>query len=94
MGREGVERGKALDDVLLILELVAEIEDLDLGVAGAVVREDLLVGLPGAVLDAVEVFGVGGDGVAGTEVGEVPLDVAGGAAAAGGGEADVGGHGG
>jgi len=57
------------------------------------VREDLLVGLSLAVLDAVEVFGVGGDGVAGAEVGEVPLDVTGGAAAARGGETDIGGHG-
>lgn len=87
------EGGRGGGDVLFILELVAEIKDLDLYIAGAVVREDLLVGLPLAVLDAVEVFGVGSDGVPGAEVGKVPLNVARGAAAAGGGETNVGGHG-
>lgn len=84
--------GGAEADILFILEFIAEIKDLDFDFAGAVVGEDGFVGLPLAVLDAVVVFGVGSYGVAGAEVGEVALDVAGGAAAAGGGEADVGGH--
>ena len=51
--------------------------------------EDLGVGLALVVLGFV---GGGEGGVARAEGGEVSLDVAGGAGAAGGGEADVGGH--
>ena len=54
--------------------------------------EDGFVGLPLAVLDAVVILWVGGEGVTRSQVGQVALDVAGGAAAAGGGETDVGGH--
>lgn len=52
--------------------------------------QDLGVGLALAV--GGKGRGVRGEGFAGAEVGKVALDVAGGAGAAGGGEADVGGH--
>lgn len=52
--------------------------------------EDLGVWLALAV--GGEGGGVGSEGFAGAEVGEVALDVTGGARAAGSGEADVGGH--
>ena len=57
--------------------------------------EDLLVGFSLAVFEVCGggVAVVGGEGVAGFEVREVALDVAACAGAAGGGEADVGGHG-
>lgn len=57
-----------------VLELVAEIKDLDLDFAEAVVLEDGGVGL--ALLVGGEGGGVGSEGVAGFEVGEVALDVA------------------
>lgn len=44
------------------------------------------------MFDTIEVFRVGSDGVAGAEVGEVPLDVARGTAASWGGETDIGRH--
>lgn len=75
----------------LVFELVPQVKDLDFDLAQAVVLEDFGVGLALAVFEGVG--GVGGEGgVAGAEVGEVALDVAGGAGATGGGEPDVGGH--
>lgn len=55
--------------------------------------QDVLVRLPLPMLDTVQIFRVRGEVIARAEMREVALDVARGAAAAGGGEADVGGHG-
>ena len=54
--------------------------------------QDILVWFPLAVLLDVIVFGIWSEVVAGFEMGEVALDVAGGAATAWGGETDVGRH--
>ena len=75
-----------------ILKLVAQVKDLDLDLAESIMVEDIFVGLSLTMLAGIEVFWVRGEVVAGFEVGEVALDVAGGAATARGGEADVGRH--
>lgn len=80
--------------VPFIFQLVAEFKDLDFHLALAVVLEQALVRRARAV-GLVQVVGaprVRGGRVARALEGEVALHVAGGAAAAGGGEADVVGH--
>ena len=73
----------------LVLELVLQFQTPDFNFAFAVVLEDGLVG--GALVEGFcGVGGVAGVGVvAWTEEGHVALDIAGGAGAAGGSEADV-----
>lgn len=78
--------------VPFVFKLVPQLEDLDLDRPLAVVLEDAAVGLALPVAQAVEVLGVGRGAVARPEVREVALDVARGARAAWGGEADVVGH--
>ena len=76
-----------------ILKLVTQVKDLNLDLAQSIMVQDVFVGLSLTVLAEIEVFRVRSEVVAGSEVGEVALDVAGGAATARGGEADVGSHG-
>lgn len=79
-------------DVLFLLELVAQLENLDFNLALAVMFENVLVGLALAVLEKIAVLGIGSGGVARLEMGEVALDIARGATAAWSREADVGRH--
>ena len=79
-------------DVLFLLELVAQLEDLDFDLALAVMFENVFVWLALAVLEKIAILGVGSGGVARLEMRKVALDVARGATAAWSREADVGGH--
>lgn len=75
MGIDG-QRERRGEDAPLLLELVAQLKDLDLDLALAVVLEYALVWLALPVAQAVEVFWVGRGAVAGPNVRQVSLDVA------------------
>lgn len=79
--------------VLFLLELVAQLKNLDFDFALTVVFENVLVWLALAVLEKIAIFRVGSGGVARLEVGKVALDVARGATAAWSRETDIGRHG-
>lgn len=65
-----------------VLEAISELEDFDLDFSFAVVLEDLLVRLSLLVLELVEVLRIWRYVVAGLEVREIALDIAGCAATA------------
>jgi hypothetical protein len=78
--------------VLFLLELVAQLEDLDFDFALAIMFENLLVGLALAVSEKIVVLVVGSGGVARLEMRKVALNIARGTAAARSRESDVGRH--
>jgi hypothetical protein len=91
-GGRRYSRGGNGRNIPFVLQSVAEFEDLNLYLALAVVLEDFFVGLALALFDGVvlvAICAVGFRVLARSEVGEVALDVAGGAGAAGGAEADI-----
>ena len=79
-------------DVLFLLELVAQLENLDFDLALSVMFKDVLVWLALAVLEKIAILRVGSGGVARLEMGEVALDITRGTTAAWSRKADVGGH--
>jgi hypothetical protein len=81
-----------VDNVLFLLELVAQLENLDLDFALAIMFENLLVGLALAVSEKIVVLVVGSSGIARLEMGQVALDIARGTTAAGSRKSDVGRH--
>lgn len=78
--------------MLFLLKLVAQLENLDFDLALAIMLENFLVGLALAVSEKIVVLVVGSSGVAWLEMGQVALDIARGATAAGSRESNVGRH--
>lgn len=67
----------SMSDSPFIFQLIPQLKHLHFHLSFAIVLEDLLVGLALLVLDRIEVFGVGLDGISDSEVGFVALYVAG-----------------